>query len=183
MVKQTFEGPFKDEDNLVFPPMVVPAADRGPAERDSVDFLNARAARALPVQFLKSPSRIRADPEPLELGHRASSRRTRFKVCAASATIASVIPFPEGRLRPRRERSSAIGKRPLAPLPFRRNAWRWRGQKATRDSIPSDARRRMIRAREVTPPGMRTVYIQYTLRAHGASAGSVTPSMSPNRSA
>src|SRR3989442_14399824 len=36
----------------------------------------------------------------------------------------------------------------------------------------------MIRAREVTPPGMRTVYIQYTLRAHGASAGSVTPSMS-----
>src|SRR2546426_1183406 len=124
MVKQTFEGPFKDEDKLVFPPMVVPAADRGPAERDSVDFLNARAARALPVQFLKSPSRIRADPEPLELGHRAPSGGTRLKVCAPSAPTASVIPSRGGSLSPRRERSSAIGKRPLAPLPFRRNGWR-----------------------------------------------------------
>src|SRR2546422_695100 len=108
MVKQTFEGPLKDEDKLVFPPMVVPAADRGPAERDSVDFLNARAARALPVQSLKPPSPIRAAREPLEFRPRASSRRTCFKVCAASATIASLTPSPEGRLRPRRERSSAI---------------------------------------------------------------------------
>src|SRR2546422_933094 len=107
MVKQTFEGPLKDEDKLVFPPMVVPAADRGPAARDSVDFLNARAERPLPVQSLKSPSPIRADPEPLEFRHRASPRRTCLKVCGASATTASEIPFPEGRLRPRRERSSA----------------------------------------------------------------------------